>query len=183
MKSIKPLVFTLLLCLVFPVFSFAEPIDDAAAAVDAKDWEKAYELLTPLAAENNLLAKVLLGTMYIQGQGIDTDVNKGLAMIMDAATQGNQMARGLAAVYIKELAESGDVKAMYNIGYMCLNGWTGEIDPSQCIQWLEAAASRGHERSVKLLSSIYSKGKFGIPKDEKKAAQYSELLKRPDGVN
>lgn len=178
MKFTKLIILSMLLCFVFPVSSIAEPIDDAAAAIDAKDWKKAYELLTPLAEENNLLAKTLLGTLYIRGQGIDIDVNKGLALIMDAAKQGNQMARGLAAVYIKELAESGDIKAMYNTGYMCLNGWTGDIDPNQCIKWLEAAAQNGHESSAKLLSKIYAKGMFGIIKDEEKAASWSEVAKQ-----
>ena len=178
MKSMKFLIFTILFCLVFPVYSMAGPIDDAAAAVDEKDWDKAYELLTPLAAENNLLAKVLLGTMYINGQGVESDADKGLAMIMDAAKQGNQMARGLAAVYTMELAKAGDVKAMYNIGYMCLSGWTGEenVDNNQCIDWLITAAENGHERSAKVLSSIFSKGKFGMAKDEEKAAYYSSLI-------
>ena len=135
MKSIKLLIFVLFLVFVFPAFSTAEPMDDAAAAVDAKDWDKAFELLTPLAEENNLLAKTLLGTLYIRGQGVDMDATKGLSLIMDAAKQGNDMARGLAAVYQKELAESGDVKAMYNTAYMCLNGWTGDIDPNVCLKW------------------------------------------------
>ena len=178
MKLMKLLIFTMLFCLVFPVYSMAEPIDDATAAVDAKDWDKAYELLTPLTAENNLLAKVLLGTMYINGQGVESDVDKGLAMVMDAAKQGNQMARGLAVVYTIELAKAGDVKAMYNVGYMCLSGWTGEeeIDTDKCIDWLEVAAQNGHARSAKVLSQIFSKGKFGVAKDEEKADYYSNLI-------
>lgn len=177
MKSIKLLIFILFLCFIFPVLSIAEPIDDAAAAIDAKEWEKAYELLTPLAEENNLLAKVLLGLLYIRGQGVDSEPNKGLALIMDAASQGNEMARGIAVVYTKELAESGDIKAMYNTGYMCLNGWAGEIDSNQCIKWLEVAAQNGHELSAKMLSRIYSKGMFGIAKDEEKAAGWGETVK------
>ncbi|MFC1838635.1 tetratricopeptide repeat protein [Thermodesulfobacteriota bacterium] len=178
MKLIKLLVFTVLLFLVFPVYSIAEPIDDAAAAVDAKDWDKAYELLTPLSAENNLLAKTLLGTMYINGQGVESDANKGLAMIMDAAKQGNEIAKGLAAIYNMELAKAGDVKAMYNIGYMCLSGWTaeGEMDNEKCLDWLVTAAQNGHKRSAKVLSQIYAKGKFGIAKDEMKAAYFSNLI-------
>jgi TPR repeat protein len=176
MKTIKLVIYILFLFFAFPVLSIAEPIDDAAAAIDAKEWEKAYELLTPLAQENNLLAKALLGAMYIRGQGVDIDANKGLALIMDAASQGNEMARGLAAVYNKELAESGDIKAMYNTGYMCLNGWTGEIDPNQCIRWLEVAAQNGHELSAKMLSRIYAKGMFGIAKDEEKAAGWGETV-------
>lgn len=171
MKSLKILILSMLLCLLFPVFSTATPIEDAAAAVEAQDWDKAYELLTPLAAENNLLAKVLLGTMYIRGQGVDMDATRGLAMIMDAAKQGNQMARALAVVYNKELAESGDIKAMYNTGYMCLNGWAGEdIDPDACIKWLEAAGQNGHKQAAKMLSKIYKKGMFGIARDEEAAA-------------
>ena len=55
MKFFKITLFTLLLCFVFPLISSADQLEDANAAIKAEDFKKAYELLTPLAEEKNLL--------------------------------------------------------------------------------------------------------------------------------
>jgi len=178
MKSIKPLILTLLILFMFPILANAEPFDDITKALGEKDFKKAGELLKPLVEENNLAAKTYLGTMYVKGQGVERDTNKGLAMIMDAASQGFEQARVLAAGLCKELAVLGDVKAMYNMGYMCLKGWGGDFDSNKCIGWLEKAAEGGHERSAKVLSQIYTKGKFSITPDKKKAAYWSNLKQK-----
>lgn len=178
MKLIKLFLFIFILCLVFPVASKADQYEDATRAFADKDYKKATELLSALTEENNLAAKTLLGTMYFKGEGIDRDINKGLAMIMDAASQGYAQARFISVALNKEIADLGDVKAMYNMGYMCLKGWGGEHDSGQCIRWLEIAAGQGHEKSAKILSQIYSKGKFGIAPDADKASYWSNMVKK-----
>ena len=160
----------------------------AEAAMAEKDFKKASEILIPLAAEDYksaddvtvrtvLGAKTILGAMYFKGEGVERDINKGLGMIMEAAGQGFEQAKGLAAALNKELATLGDEKAMYNVGYMCLKGWGGEQDPNMCIQWLEKAAENGHTKSAKILSQIYTDGKYGIAPNKEKATQYSGLAK------
>ncbi len=175
MKLTRSLLFVLLLCFVFPALSNADQFEDAVTAIADEDFEKACELLRPLAEEKNLPAQTILGLMYIKGQGVGRDFNKGLSMIMDAARQGHEQARVIAAALCIELAELGDVKAMYNAGYMCLNGWGGEYDSSKCIKWLEKAAENGHTRSAKVLSQIYTKGSFGITPDKEKASYWSNM--------
>ena len=64
---------------------------------------------------------------------------------------------------------------MYNMGYMCLNGWGGEMDADICVQWLDKAVSAGHMRSAKWLSKIYSEGKYGIKANEEKASYYGNF--------
>lgn len=186
MKFIKPLILSLLILFISPIWGNADTSEDTAKeamneaimAIGNKDFEKACELLGPLADNNNLSAKTYLGTLYFKGQGVEADVNKGLAMIMDAAKQGFEQAKHIATALNMELAQLGDTKAMYNVGYMCLNGWGGEekVDPAKCIDWLEIAAQNGHARSAKVLSQIYSKGKFGVARDEEKADYYSNLV-------
>jgi hypothetical protein len=58
---------------------------------------------------------------------------------------------------------------------MCLNGWGGEQDANECIEWLETAAKLGHISSSSVLSQIYTKGSFGITPDEEKASYWSHL--------
>jgi hypothetical protein len=175
MKLYKLLCLSLLLCFVFPILSYADQLEDAKATIQNEDFEKACELLGPLAEENNAEAQFLLGSLYINGQGVEKDDTKGLSWIMKAARQGYDQARSRAFSIYLELANRGDVSAMYNLGYMCLHGWGGEQDPDVGIGWLESAAKNGHDRSAKVLSGIYAEGKFGITPDEDKASFWSNL--------
>lgn len=94
---------------------------------------------------------------------------------MRAARQGYGQARLRALSICLDLANQGDVTSMYNLGYMCLEGWGGEQDINICIAWLETAAKFGHVRSAKVLSEIYLEGKFGITPDEEKASYWSNI--------
>jgi len=160
---------------VFPALSNAGQLEDAEAAIENKDFEKAYELLSPLAEEDNVEAQTMLGTMYVTGQGVEEDVTTGLSWIMKAATQGYEPARVRALNLCMDIARQGDLAAMYNVGYMCLNGWGGEHETIDCIKWLESAAILGHIRSAKMLSQIYTKGSFGITPDEEKASHWDDM--------
>ena len=175
MKLGRLIMFSLLLCFVFPRLSYADQLEDAKAAIQNEDFVKACELLAPLAEENNAEAQFLLGSLYVNGQGVEKDDTKGLSWIMKAARQGYDQARLRAFTICLELANQGDATAMYNVGFMCLNGWGGEHDTDVCVGWLEAAAKSGHVRSAKVLSGIYAEGKFGRTPDEEKASYWSNL--------
>lgn len=179
MKFTKLIVLSLLFCVMFQFSAIAENTEKAAPLNDAlgdamvalvkKDYKKAVELLTPLAEENNVRAKTLLAPLVFKGAGVEQDTNKGMAMIMDAAKQGDDDAKKIAVDLNHELASLGDEKAMYNIGYMCLNGWGGKIESTQCLKWLEDAAEKGHANSAKFLAHIYKNGSYGITADQNKA--------------
>lgn len=178
MKLTRLLTFSLLICLVFPILASADQYDNAEKAIKDKDYKKACELLKPLADENNLGAMTLLGTYYYNGLGVEKDVAKGLALIMKAANQEYAPAKAVAVTVNRELAVIGDTSAMYNVGIMCLNGWGGEQDPKECIQWIEKAAENGHVKSAKALSRIYADGKFKITPDKEKASYWSNLAQK-----
>jgi hypothetical protein len=175
MKLNRILLFSLLICFVFPILSHADQLEDAKAAIENKDFEKAYELLGPLAEGNNAEAQTILGSMYVNGQGVEKDITKGLSLIMKAATQGFEPARIRALNLCMELGKQGDPAAIYNVGYMCLNGWGGEQDANDCLEWLETAAKLGHIRAGNVLSQIYTKGMFGITPDKEKASYWSDM--------
>ncbi len=175
MRTHRLLFFSFLLCFVFPIWSYADQLEDAKAAIQNEDFTKSYELLLPLGEENNAEAQFLLGSLYINGQGVEKDDNKGLSWIMKSARQGYDQARLRAFSIYFELASRGDASAMYNLGYMWLHGWGGEQDPDVGIGWLESAAKNGHVHSAKVLSGIYAEGKFGITPDEDKASFWSSL--------
>lgn len=184
MKITRFIIMSLLLCLMFQFSAGAEnsknadPLDkslgDAMVALVKKDYKKAVELLEPLAEKDNVRAKTLLGPLIFRGNGVEKDTNKGLAMIMDAAKQGDEDAKKLAVDLNHELASLGDEKAMYNMGYMCLN-WSEDNESSQCLRWLEKAAELGHPLSAKFLAYIYKNGKYGITADQTEADKWAQL--------
>jgi hypothetical protein len=177
MKLSRFLSVFLLSCFVFPAFSSADQLKDAKTAFDNKDYEKAYELLSPLAETKNAEAQTRLGIMYINGQGVERDLTKGLRLIMQAANQGYDVAQACALDVCMDMAREGDTGAMYNVGGMCLKGWGGEQDKSVCLKWLEEAARLGHIHSAEMLNNIYKKGQFGIPRDKEKAAEWKDVAK------
>ena len=175
MKLSRFLCFSFLLCFAFPILSYADKLEDANTAIKNGDFKKAFELLQPLAEEGNAEAQFLLGSLYINGQGVEKDDTEGLSWIMKAARQEYDQARLSAFSIYSGLAGLGDAGAMYNLGYMYLNGWGGEQDTDAGMTWLESAAKKGHERSAKVLSIIYAEGKFGIPPDGDKASFWGNL--------
>lgn len=184
MKITRFITMFLLICVMFQFSVNAEnskntdPLDkalaDAMVALVKKDYKKAVKLLEPLAKEGNVRAETLLAPLIFKGAGVEKDVNRGLAMIMNAASQGDEDAKKIAVDLNHELASLGDEKAMYNMGYMCLNGWGGEIGSDQCLTLLEKAAKAGHSRSAKFLAYIYKNGKYGITADQNKAEYWSQ---------
>lgn len=167
--------FSLLLCLVFPLTLFADQLGEANTAMTNEDYKKAYELLLPLAEDDNPEAQTRLGALYINGQGVEKDFNKGLGLVMKAATKGYEPARIMAYKLCMDLGNQGDAAAMYNVGYMCLKGWVGEQDTDVCLKWLETAGKMGHDKSSKILARIYKDGMFGITPDKEKSAYWSNL--------
>ena len=163
------------LCFVFSMSSYADQLEDAKAAIQNEEFKKAYELLSTLAEADDAEAQFLLGSMYINGHGVEKDDTKGLSWIMKAARQGYDKARLHAFSIYLEIAGRDDASAMYNLGYMRLHGWGVEQDTDIGIGWLESAAKNGHVRSAKVLSGIYAEGKFGITPDEDKASFWSNL--------
>lgn len=164
-------------CFVFPVASNAGQLEKAQAALDDKDFEEAYVLLSPMAAAGNAEAQTKLGVMYINGQGVEADQNKGLKLITAAASQGYDVAQATALKIYMDIARDGNTGAMYNVGGMCLKGWGGNQDKNACLEWLEGAARLGHIKSGEMLSKIYKEGRFGIPVDKEKASVWKGVAK------
>ncbi|MBN2246437.1 MAG: sel1 repeat family protein [Candidatus Aminicenantes bacterium] len=176
MKFYRTTYFFLLICFLFSLISNADQLEDANASIKNGDYKKASELLLPLAEENNPEAQTLLGALYLNGQGVEKDFDKGMALIMKAAKQGFTPARIQAFRLCLDLAKEGDTGSMYNVGYMCLNGWGGgEYDTDVCLRWMENAGKMGHEKSAKILARIYREGMFGVTPDEEKANYWNNL--------
>lgn len=175
MKFYRPILFLLLICIVFPLVSNADQLEDAKTAVKNGDFTKALELLRPLAEEGSEDAQTRLGAMYINGQGVKKDIDKGLSLITKAANQGYVNARRIAFKIYLDLVNQGDAKLLSNLGYMCLEGWGGEQSPGTCMGWLEDGGEIGQENSLKLLARIYTEGLYGITPNKERVTYWSGL--------
>ncbi|NLA75365.1 MAG: sel1 repeat family protein [Deltaproteobacteria bacterium] len=174
MKPMATILAALLICLLSSSSLFADPLDDAKTAIQNQDYTKAVEILIPLSEQENVEAQTMLGSMYISGQGAAADPTKGLNLITAAAKKGYEPAKIRAFSLNIELANSGDTGAMFNVGYMCFNGWGGTYEPDVCLKWLENAGDMGHERSAKILTKIYTEGMFNVIPDSGKTAYWKE---------
>jgi TPR repeat protein len=140
--------------------------DEATAAV----W---YEK----AAEQGFAdAQNAIGAMYVNGVGVEQDRQKGLSYITKAAVQGLEVAQMNAYQLYYAEAKEGNIPALHNVAYMCLNGWGGDAEPQSCMKLLEVAATNGYSKSAKALSKIYANGKYGVEADEEKAALWDNFV-------
>ena len=175
MKFYRFILFSLFFFFVLSLSSNADQIEDAKTAIEDEDFIKAKRILYSLAEDGNADAQSMLGALYVNGQGVDKDLTKGLSWIMKAATQGNEVARRNALTLCMDLGKKGDPKAMFNVAYMCLKGWGGEYDSDVCLGWMESAARMNHVKSSETLAKIYTKGLYGVTPDEEKAAYWNNL--------
>jgi TPR repeat protein len=95
MKLSRFLSIVLLSILAFPAFSNADQLEDAKTALDKKDYEKAYELLSPLAKarsmarEGDTEAMYNLGSMCLKDRGGEQDKGVCLKVLEQAAMLGH----------------------------------------------------------------------------------------------
>ncbi|GAB4293378.1 MAG: hypothetical protein Kow0096_08920 [Thiohalomonadaceae bacterium] len=99
----KRYVLLLLLCLTLPVV--ADTLDEAAAALDAGDHNRALLLLRPLARDGNVDAQYLLGSLYSSGgNDVAQDGPEAVKWLTRAADQGHQQAANtLGMMYVSGL--------------------------------------------------------------------------------
>ena len=103
-----------------------------------------------------------LGNAYINGNGVDKDIEHGLSLIVRGANNGCPG----AAEQLARMYETGD-----NV----------EIDGQQAINWLEKAISLGSEDSLFNLANLYYNGEI-VAEDFKKALHYYKLASEKNNV-
>ena len=89
----RTLVAALTALMLFAMPVVAENWEDAAAALDAGDYQKAFQLFKPLAEQGVARAQNNLGLMYANGEGDLEDYVQAYAWWSIAATWGMKMPR------------------------------------------------------------------------------------------
>ena len=143
-------------CLAFvSMLAGAEPLDDATAALERKDFPAAVALLTPLAEQGNAFAQVNLACLTFEGDGIAADAAQ-------------------AAKWYRLAAEQGDENAQYNLGVMYENGKGVDRDLAEAVKWWRKAARQGYADAQYNLGAMYYNGR-GVAKDYVRAYLWKSL--------
>ncbi len=157
------------------------------SAYQAKDYEKAFEVLKPLAEEGNAAAQKTLGLMYEYGRGVAKDENEAIGWYTKAALQGDAvlqhdlgvkyfLGQGVpqdykgAAKWWRMAGDAGLAKSKANLGIMYYQGLGVEKNYIEAARLFREAAEQGLPQGQYNLGLTYEKGN-GVRQD------YAEALK------
>ncbi|MCW5738079.1 MAG: sel1 repeat family protein [Enhydrobacter sp.] len=176
----------------------AGPLEDGIAAYNAKNFDKAVELLQPLAEKNNdPQAQEKIGRMYHRGKGLPKDAAKAAEWYLKAAEQGDAPAAARlgsmywigdgvardpeqAAKWYALGAAKGNPLAQVGIGYMSMQGSGTPVDFKAAADWFTKSAEQGDASAMLALGTLYELGK-GVPKDVVQAYKWYALATVDDG--
>ena len=140
--------------LVAPLWA-ADPAQEAYTqghqAYRADDYQRAMQLLLPLAQQGHAGAQYDVARMYEKGEGVDKDEKQTVE-------------------WYRRSAEGGNPRAQYKLFAAYARGW-GPLKKDEAVarEWLTKAAEGGYGRAQETLGKAYEKGKFGLPRDRAKA--------------
>ncbi len=136
-----------------------EKFNEGLAAYEAGYYQKALNIIKPLAEQGYPDAQFSLGKMYGSGKGVPKNNTKALKWFRKAAEQGHTLAQTiLGAIYLWEgggtpkdcaeavrwyrrAAEQGYSNAQFSLGIMHQMGWGIPQDYVQAYKWFSLAAS------------------------------------------
>ena len=163
-------------------------------ALDNENFDEARTLLEKAYKQGNVLAGVLLGTMYYSGKGCERDYDKAIPFFIDGMYHGNPLGtEWLALAYrfgrsvpkdrdkatklfwsceeaLELMCASGSTDAQYAYGFDLLYGYFQSEDDKKALYWLTKAMDGGHIAAGVEVARIYLNG-WGVEKDTDKGLQ------------
>jgi len=136
----------LLILLTLPSLALAQTYEDADKAYETGDYEKAKEILLPLAEGGHAKAMDLLGLMYSKGKGYPRD-------------------RKVACDWYEKSADAGCTSGQGNLALCYMEGDGRDKDEEKGLFWLKRAAMGGIINSQFYLFTYYD------DKNDRKEAQ------------
>ena len=115
----------------------ANDFERALSAYEQGRYQTAFKLVKTSAEQGQVQAQHVLGIMYSQGLGVQSDEYS-------------------AFDWCKRAAENGVLEAQYQLGIMYLQGEGVTEDHDQAHKWLWMAADRGYPQASQVLQYIYS---------------------------
>jgi TPR repeat protein len=138
---------------------WAADFDSAMRAYEKGDHVVAFKEFSAVAEQGNEEAQLIVGKMYMLGQGVEKDSEQAIKWFKVAAGQGNADAQFfLGAMYLlpqkdipeglkwlKRSADQGFQDAQFLLGMTYLKGQNFAHDAVQADMWLRLAAAHGGE--------------------------------------
>ena len=156
-------------------------LPEAIKAFDKAEYETAYPEMMALAGEGNPEAAYYMGKMFLEGLGVEPDVQKAIKYFEQAdkgyyseasvqlgkmAMDGEGMAQNkeLGIQYLKKAAYAGNGNAMYELGNLYEKGDSVEKNYTYAFGFFYMGALKGEKRSQVKAARYYLNGR-GIPQD------------------
>lgn len=132
------------------------------------------------AADQNVpVAQNSLAALYCEGRSSPDKVEKNSDLctkwLQRAAALGFEPAQKNIFTLTREKAEKGSVEAMHNLGAYYLKGMGTAANVQEGVKWFTKAAEAGRKESQLILSQLYERGAYGVPRDSKKAAYWKKM--------
>jgi membrane protease YdiL (CAAX protease family) len=137
------------------VAPFAHTYQDGVAALNTRDYYRAFAIWDALAKTGDAKALGGIGALYVAGLGTPRDMQKGIRLLSSAAAQG-------------------DADAAYNLaqGYTHDSGLPNDFTKAAGLYAI--GATKGLARAQAQLGLLYTTGR-GVPLDMKRAYMWSAL--------
>lgn len=120
-----------------------------------QDFNQAFEKMMPIAEKGHAKAQMVVGVMYLEGQGVNKNVEEGKKWMEMSAQQGLPAAQMLmgrlyvtepkfknmtkAESWLDKAAKNGDWYGYLMMGEFYLTGEYVEQDPNKAIEWFNKA--------------------------------------------
>ncbi|MEI7842093.1 MAG: tetratricopeptide repeat protein [Gallionellaceae bacterium] len=165
-------IFAIVISVVFVLYSNVVQADawsDAVSAYQKENYSGAATLARPLAEQGNVLAQVMLGVMYEEGQGVSQDDQEAVKWYSMAAAQGRTDyqriigsryelgGRGVtqnrqeAIKYYRLGAAQGEVWFQMKLGSM----YESDRNAQEAMKWYRMAADQGDAFAQMELGKLY----------------------------
>ena len=129
----------------YPCSLYNRSLESLTGQQVQEDAHKSF-MLNSQAAESGMKDAVLaMGWFYLNGVGVEQDVEQ-------------------ARRWYRKSARQGDSRAMFSLGQMAFD----EQDFADARVWFRRASDKGHARSLFWLGKLYWRG-YGVPEDRKQA--------------
>jgi len=155
---------------------------------DRRELAEVMRMMHEAAEQGYAEAHCNLGTMYVNGQGVDQSDSTALKWYRKAAEQGHAQAQfnlGImydngqgvdqshttAAKWYRKAAEQGNADAQYNLGAMYENGQGVGQSDATAAKWYRKAAEQGYAQAQLNLGVMYANGQ-GVDQSHATAAKW-----------
>ena len=120
-----------------------------------RNFVRSIGLFRPLADQGDAWAQIMLGIMYVSGQGVPKDAAQ-------------------AAKWFRLAADQGDAMAQTSLGTMYASGHGVPQDYAQAAKWFRLAADQANPSAQFMLGIMYQAGD-GVPQDYVEAHKWFNL--------